>query len=447
MRSVFLYFYGRFLYNFYVCKGVKMKTIVIGAGPAGIMAAISAAASGDDVVLLEKNEKTGKKLFITGKGRCNVTNDCTRDEFFENIVSNPKFLYSAFSQFNNADLMKLIEDNGTPLKTERGNRVFPVSDHSSDIIKALNNALKSAGVDLRLNTSVKSIITESLENDAEEDLKNKGLSKRAIGVKTDDGQIIKADKVVIATGGISYKSTGSTGDGLRWAGEEGHRISTLKPALVPLETYEKWPFELTGLSLKNVTLSLLIKDKLKYKEMGEMLFTHFGISGPLVLTSSSIIAGSDEKDIKVLIDLKPALSDDEFDARLIRELKEGNKKDLKNILGNIYPIKLGLKICELSGVDIYKKCNEITKEERKKILDYTKRLPLTIKGTRDFDEAIITHGGVSVKDINPKTMESKLVKNLFFAGEVIDVDAFTGGFNLQIAFSTGYLAGERQTNN
>ena len=447
MRSVFLYFYGRFLYNFYVCKGVKMKTIVIGAGPAGIMAAISAAGSGDDVVLLEKNEKIGKKLFITGKGRCNVTNACSRDEFFENIVSNPKFLYSAFSQFNNADLMKLIEDNGTPLKTERGNRVFPVSDHSSDIIKALNNALKNAGVDLRLNTSVKSIITESLENDAEEDLKNKGLSKRAIGVKTDDGQIIKADKVVIATGGISYKSTGSTGDGLRWAGDEGHRISTLKPALVPLETYEKWPFELTGLSLKNVTLSLLIKDKLKYKEMGEMLFTHFGISGPLVLTSSSIIAGSDEKDIKVLIDLKPALSDDEFDARLIRELKEGNKKDLKNILGNIYPIKLGLKICELSGVDIYKKCNEITKEERKKILDYTKRLPLTIKGTRDFDEAIITHGGVSVKDINPKTMESKLVKNLFFAGEVIDVDAFTGGFNLQIAFSTGYLAGEIQTDN
>lgn len=447
MRSVFLYFYGRFLYNFYVCKGVKMKTIVIGAGPAGMMAAISAAASGDDVVLLEKNEKIGKKLFITGKGRCNVTNACTRDEFFENIVSNSKFLYSAFSQFNNADLMKLIEDNGTPLKTERGNRVFPVSDHSSDIIKALNNALKRAGVDLRLNTSVKSLITESLEIDAEEDLKNKGLSKRAVGVKTDDGEIIKADKVVIATGGISYKSTGSTGDGLRWAGDEGHRISTLKPALVPLETFEKWPFELTGLSLKNVTLSLLIKDKLKYKEMGEMLFTHFGISGPLVLTSSSIIAGSDEKDIKVLIDLKPALSDDEFDARLIRELKEGNKKDLKNILGNIYPIKLGLKICELANVDIYKKCNEITKEERKKILDYTKRLPLTIKGTRDFDEAIITHGGVSVKDINPKTMESKLVKNLFFAGEVIDVDAFTGGFNLQIAFSTGFLAGERQTDN
>ena len=418
-----------------------MKTIVIGAGPAGMMAAISAANLGDNVVLLEKNEKIGKKLFITGKGRCNVTNACSRDEFFENIVSNPKFLYSAFSQFNNSDLMKFIEDNGTPLKTERGNRVFPVSDHSSDIIKALNNALKRAGVDLRLNTSVKSIITENIQEGSESDLKKKGCIKRIVGVKTDNGEIIKADKVVIATGGISYKSTGSTGDGLRWAGEEGHRISALKPALVPIETFEKWPYELTGLSLKNVTLSLFIKDKLKYKEMGEMLFTHFGISGPLVLTSSSIIAGTDEKDIKVLIDLKPALSDDEFDARLIRELKEGNKKELKNILGEIYPIKLGLKICELSGVDIYKKCNEITKEERKKILDYTKRLPLTVKGTRDFDEAIITHGGVSVKDINPKTMESRLVKNLFFAGEVIDVDAFTGGFNLQIAFSTGYLAG------
>ncbi len=424
-----------------------MKTIVIGAGPAGMMAAISASNCGDEVILLEKNEKTGKKLFITGKGRCNVTNACTRDEFFENIVSNPKFLYSAFSQFNNTDLMKLIEDNGTPLKTERGNRVFPVSDHSSDILKALNNALKKAGVDVRLNTSVKSIITEIIKETEESDSKKKEYSKRVVGVKTDNGVIYEADKVIIATGGISYKSTGSTGDGLRWAGEEGHRISTLKPALVPLETFEKWPFELTGLSLKNVSLSLLIKDKVKYKEMGEMLFTHFGISGPLVLTASSIIAKSDEKDIKVFIDLKPALSDDEFDARLIRELKEGNKKELKNILGNIYPIKLGLQICELSGVDIYKKCNEITKEERKKILDYTKRLPLTIKGTRDFDEAIITHGGVSVKDINPKTMESKLVKNLYFAGEVIDVDAFTGGFNLQIAFSTGYLSGMREEEN
>ena len=417
-----------------------MKTIIIGAGPAGIMAAISAANNGDDVVLLEKNEKIGKKLFITGKGRCNVTNACSRDEFFENIVSNPKFLYSAFSQFNNEDLMRLIEDNGTPLKTERGNRVFPVSDHSSDIIKTLNNALKHAHVDLRLNTSVKSILFEAY-NKLMVGNNPEGSDKSVTGIRTDNGEIIKGDKVIVATGGISYKSTGSTGDGLRWAGESGHRISSLKPALVPLETKEKWPSELTGLSLKNVTLSLFIKDKLKYKEMGEMLFTHFGISGPLVLTSSSILACSDEKDVKVLIDLKPALSDDEFDARLIRELQEGNKKDLKNILGNIYPVKLGLKICELAGVDIYKKCNELTKEERKKILEYTKRLPLNIKGTRDYDEAIITHGGVSVKDINPKTMESKIINGLYFAGEVMDVDAFTGGFNLQIAFSTGYLAG------
>ena len=413
-----------------------MKTLVIGAGPAGIMAAISASTISDEVILLEKNEKTGKKLFITGKGRCNVTNACTRDEFFENIVSNPKFLYSAFSQFNNEDLMKLIEDYGTPLKVERGNRVFPVSDHSSDIIKALNYGLKKANVDVRLNTSVKEIITDDYVSS--EDNSKQRIVK---GIKTDDGELILADRVIVCTGGISYKTTGSTGDGLRWAGESGHRISTLKPALVPIETIEKWPFELQGLSLKNVTLSLLIKGKLKYKEMGEMLFTHFGISGPLVLTASSILASSDEKDVKVFIDLKPALSDEEFDARLIRELKEGNKKEIKNILGNIYPIKLGLKICELAGVDIYKKCNEITKEERQKLLDFTKRLPLTVKGTRNFDEAIITHGGVSVKDINPKTMESKVIKNLYFAGEILDVDAFTGGFNLQIAFSTGYPAG------
>ena len=425
-----------------------MKTIVIGAGPAGIMAAVSAALSGDETVLLEKNEKIGKKLFITGKGRCNVTNACTRDEFFENIVSNSKFLYSAFSNFNNEDLIKFIEDNGTMLKTERGNRVFPVSDHSSDIIKALNNALKNSGVKVRLNTSVKDILIENniFESNGEEDdnSKKSGYSKKVSGVVTDSKEKIFADKVIIATGGISYKSTGSTGDGLRWAGESGHRISSLKPALVPLETKEKWPSELTGLSLKNVTLSLLIKDKVKYKEMGEMLFTHFGISGPLVLTASSVLAASDEWDVKVLIDLKPALSDDEFDARLIRELKEGNKKELKNILGNIYPVKLGFKICELANVDIYGKCNEITKEERKRILDMTKRLPLSIKGTRDYDEAIITHGGVSVKDINPKTMESKVVSGLFFAGEVMDVDAFTGGFNLQIAFSSGYLAGTHE---
>lgn len=411
-----------------------MKTIIIGAGPAGIMAALAASNNSDEVIIFEKNEKIGKKLFITGKGRCNLTNACSRDEFFENVVSNPKFLYSAFSSFDNNDVMSLIEENGTRLKVERGNRVFPESDHSSDIIRALNDAMKRAGVKIRLNEGVKSLIVE--------DYVEKSYSKVVTGIVLDSGKKEYADKVIVCTGGISYKLTGSTGDGLRWAGENGHRISTLKPALVPLCTKEKWVPELQGLSLKNVKLSLIIDNKVKYKEMGEMLFTHFGVSGPLVLTSSSILASErDYNEAKINIDLKPALSDEEFDARLIRELKEGNKKEFKNIIGNIYPVKLGLELCKLIDLDIYKKCNEINKEERSKLVNITKRLPITISGTRDYDEAIITHGGVSVKDVNPKTMESKLVKNLYFAGEVLDVDAFTGGFNLQIAFSTGNLAG------
>jgi hypothetical protein len=426
-----------------------MKTIVIGGGPAGIMAAIASAYNGDNVILFEKNEKLGKKLFITGKGRCNVTNACTRDEFFENIVSNPKFLYSAFSSFDNNDVMKLIEDNGTPLKTERGNRVFPVSDHSSDIIKALTKALKDAGVEVRLNESIKNLLIEDIKektedsNDTSEKNSGKDKYKRQVkGIVTDSGKKEFADRVIICTGGISYKSTGSTGDGLHWAGESGHRIESLKPALVPLETKEKWVYNLQGLTLKNVKLSLIINEKTVYKEMGEMLFTHFGISGPLVLTASSILASYDSSSKKMVhIDLKPALSDEEFDQRLIRELKEGNKKEIKNILGNIYPVKLGLELCKLIDLDIYKKCNEINKEERNKLVNITKRLPISISGTRDYNEAIITHGGVSVKDVNPKSMESKIIKDLYFAGEVLDVDAFTGGFNLQIAFSTGYLAG------
>lgn len=426
-----------------------MKTIVIGGGPAGIMAAIASAYNGDNVILFEKNEKLGKKLFITGKGRCNVTNACTRDEFFENVVSNPKFLYSAFSSFDNNDVMRLIEDNGTPLKTERGNRVFPVSDHSSDIIKALAKALKDAGVEVRLNESIKSLLIEDIKEKSEDSKdtseKNSGKDKyrRQIkGIVTDSGKKEFADRVIICTGGISYKSTGSTGDGLHWAGESGHRIESLKPALVPLETKEKWVYNLQGLTLKNVKLSLIINEKTVYKEMGEMLFTHFGISGPLVLTASSILASYDSSSKKMVhIDLKPALTDEEFDQRLIRELKEGNKKEIKNIIGNIYPVKLGLELCKLIDLDIYKKCNEINKEERNKLVNITKRLPISISGTRDYNEAIITHGGVSVKDINPKSMESKIIKDLYFAGEVLDVDAFTGGFNLQIAFSTGYLAG------
>ena len=415
-----------------------------------MLAAVAAAQSGDEVVLLEKNEKLGKKIFITGKGRCNVTNACDKDSFFEHVVSNPKFLYSAYSAFDNRSLMKLIEENGTALKTERGERVFPVSDHSYDIIDALKNAVKKAGAKIRLNTCVSDIITRKYEEtDSKENTGGEGKKKESgkytskiVGVKLSTGEMILADKVILATGGISYPSTGSTGDGHRFAERTGHKIVPLKPALVPMDTKEDWVRGLQGLSLKNVRLSLYADGKCLFSEQGEMLFTHFGISGPLVLTASSMLAKEDAyKKCEAVIDLKPALSEKEFDERLIRELNEGNRKEFKNILKNIYPLKLAAEVCNITGIDPYKKCNEINKEERRKLLSFTKNMRITVLGTRDFNEAIITHGGVSVKDINPKTMESRKVKGLYFAGELLDVDAFTGGFNLQIAFSTGFLAG------
>ena len=399
-----------------------------------MLAAIAAGENGEEVLLLEKNEKTGKKIFITGKGRCNVTNACDRDDFFAHIISNPKFLYSAYSSFDNQDLMRLIEDNHTPLKVERGNRVFPASDHSYDIIDALKKAMKNAGVKVLLNTEAEKILCE--EN-------------KVTGVRTKAGEVISADRVILATGGLSYPSTGSTGDGHRFAKELGHSVTDLMPALVPLETKEEWATKLQGLSLKNVKLTLYIDNKKTYSEQGEMLFTHFGISGPLVLSASSVyskeIANRKQKngsgEAYVLIDLKPALSEEETDRRLLKELEAGNRKELKNILKELYPLKLAGLVCEITGLDPYKKCNEVTREERKKLLDFTKGLKLTITGTRGFQEAVITHGGVSCREVNPKTMESKLVSGLYFAGEMLDVDAFTGGFNLQIAFSTGYLAG------
>lgn len=404
-----------------------MKTIIIGGGPAGMIAAISAADSGSDVILFEKNEKLGKKLFITGKGRCNVTNNCEKDKFFDNIMGNSKFLYSAFAKFDNHALMELIESLGTPLKVERGERVFPVSDHSSDIIRALTKGLKDRAVEVRLNDSVKEILTED------------NIAK---GVLTDKGEKYTADKVIVCTGGVSYKSTGSTGDGYIWGSKTGHRITTPKPSLVPLVTHDKWVYDLQGLSLKNVKLSLYIDGKVKYSDMGEMLFTHFGLSGPLVLTASAYLASAkDYKEAYVIIDNKPALSFEEFDKRLIRELTAGNNKEIKNILGEIYPSKMAKIICGLAGIDQYKKCNEIKKEERNALVEITKKMKIMVNRTRDFDEAIITHGGISLKDVNPKTMESKLIKGLYFAGEILDLDALTGGFNLQIAFSTGYLAG------
>ena len=414
-----------------------MKTIIIGGGAAGMASAVAAAKSGQEVLLLEQNEKLGKKVFITGKGRCNVTNACDSDAFYAHVISNPKFLYSAYSAFDCRDLMKLIEENGTPLKTERGDRVFPVSDHSWDIIDAFKTALKKANVTVRLHSAVSEILT----NDTMDEESGKSL-KSVSGVKLKSGEIIKADKVIVATGGKSYPSTGSTGDGYVFAKKLGHTVKDLKPALVPLETKEEWVPSLQGLSLKNTDLSLFVDGKKKYTERGEMLFTHFGISGPMVLSASSILAGCREyKEAYVLLDLKPALSEEEFDKRLIRELAEGNRKELKNILNNIYPSKFASLICEIAGVDEYKKCCEVNKEDRQKLLSFSKKLKITITKPRDFNEAIITHGGINVKEINPKTMESKLVKGLYFAGEVMDLDAFTGGFNLQIAFSTGTLAG------
>ena len=405
-----------------------MKTLVIGGGAAGMMAAAAAADAGEKVILLEKNEKLGKKLFITGKGRCNVTNACDREAFFENVLSNPKFLYSAYSALDSKALMDFIESNKTPLKIERGNRVFPVSDHSFDIIDAFKRALKDRGVEVRLNTEVAGILT---------------IENKVCGVRLPSGEILDADRIIIATGGKSYPTTGSTGDGYRFATETGHKVNELKPALVPFECREEWVKALQGLSLKNVKCSLYNAEKCLYTEQGEMLFTHFGVSGPLILSASSVYAGIKEiQNPYFLIDLKPALTDEEFDKRLIREFETGNRKELKNILNEIYPLKLTTVICEIAGIDQYKRCNEISAKERKALLAATKRMKIMISGTRDFNEAIITHGGVSVKDVNPKTMESKLVSGLYFAGEVLDVDAFTGGFNLQIAFSTGYLAGK-----
>ena len=416
-----------------------MQTIVIGGGAAGMMAAVACADAGDSVILLEKNEKLGKKVFITGKGRCNVTNACDRDAFFSHVVSNPKFLYSAYSQFDNEALMEFIEANGTALKVERGNRVFPVSDHSYDIIDAFKRALSKRKVDVRLHCEVKDILTEEYIDPEDE----KAPSKIIKGVKLSSGEILSADKVIVATGGVSYPSTGSTGDGYDFASKTGHKLVASKPALVPFTTKEEWVTQLQGLTLKNVKLSLYINDKCVYSEQGELLFTHFGISGPLALTASSNYAKADEiKSAYVYLDLKPALSSDEFDKRLIREFENGNRKEFKNILGELYPQKLASLVCDITGLDPYKRCNEISGAERKTLLKFTKEMKITITGTRDFNEAIITHGGVSVKDINPKTMESKLVKNLYFAGEVLDLDAHTGGFNLQIAFSTGYLAGK-----
>ncbi len=396
-----------------------------------MMAAYAAAESGHAVTLLEQNEKLGKKLFITGKGRCNLTNASDMEQLFANVVSNRKFLYSAFYSYDNEQVISFFESHGMPTKTERGNRVFPVSDHSSDVIAALSAALRGQHVEVLLHTKVKRLLLEKREEE-----------KRVTGVELADHTKMHADAVIVATGGISYPSTGATGDGYRMAEESGHKMVSPTPALVPMETKEPWVRDLQGLSLRNVRMSVTRGKKKLYEDFGEMLFTHFGVSGPLVLSASGCIpAKAFDQELSMTIDLKPALDVEQLDHRILREFDEMKNKQFKNSLGHLLPAKMIPIMIALSGIDPDTKVNEISREQRQNLLHLFKNMPLTITGLRDFKEAIITKGGVSVKDINPSTMESKLVQGLYFCGEVLDLDALTGGYNLQIAWSTGHLAG------
>lgn len=403
------------------------KVLVIGGGPAGCFAAIAAAEQGHQVVLLERNEKIGKKLFITGKGRCNLTNACDTEELFSNIPRNSKFLYSAIYSYDNFRVMDFFEQNGTPVKVERGNRVFPVSDHSSDVIAALKRSLDAHKVKIMYHTAVEKLM----------------VSENCVhGVITAEGKKMPADAVVIATGGCSYASTGSTGDGYRFAEACGHTIKTCSPSLVPFNAEEEYVKELQGLSLKNVKASIYQGKKLLYEAFGEMLFTHFGVSGPLMLSASSVVNDAVRKQpLQLYIDWKPALSEEQLDYRILRDFEEAKNRQVIHGIEKLYPSKFLPIILKLAKIPAEKRVNEVTKEERQRLVDLTKKFPVTLTGLRGFSEAIITKGGVSVKEVNPSTMESKLTKHLYFAGEVLDLDAFTGGFNLQIAWSTGYLAG------
>ena len=403
------------------------KIIVVGGGAAGMMAAVTAARKGKNVLLLEKNEKLGKKLFITGKGRCNITNSAEIDELFSAVVSNPKFLYSSFYSLTNDQVIDFFEELGVKTKVERGGRVFPESDHSSDVIRALEQELKRLGAEIRLRTEVKEILAEG---------------GRAKGVRLSSGEKLNADAVIIATGGISYPSTGSTGDGYRFARECGHKVTELSPALVPMEVEEWYAKELMGLSLRNIEIKITDGKKKLYEEFGEMLFTHYGVTGPVILSASSIVGKKlKEHPLTLHIDLKPALTEEQLDKRVLREFEANHNRQFKNAVDSLFPAKLKPVIVELSGIPEEKKVNEVTKEERLRFVRMIKDFSMTLTAMRGYNEAIITKGGVSVKEIDPGTMESKLVNRLYFAGEVLDLDAVTGGYNLQIAWSTGYLAG------
>lgn len=400
------------------------RVVVIGGGASGMMAAVAAAESGDSVCLIEKNEKLGKKLFITGKGRCNVTNAADMETQLANVRTNEKFLYSAFYGFDNTAVMNFLERAGCPLKVERGGRVFPCSDHSSDVIAAFQRELKRLGVKILLHTEVREL-THS--------------DNKITGVILIDGSRMRADRVIVCTGGVSYPATGSTGDGYRFAETTGHRLTERRPALVPFNVEETWCRQVMGLSLKNTAVRLVCGGSKVYEGFGEMLFTHFGVSGPLILSASSYYRPGSET--KLWIDLKPALDEGQLDKRLLREFEENRNRQFQNGLKELFPASLIPVMVSLSGICPEKKAGEITREERRAFGRLIKGISLTVTGTRGFEEAIITRGGVSVKDINPSTMESRRMEGLYFAGEVLDLDGLTGGFNLQIAWSTGHLAG------
>lgn len=422
---------------------MSKNIIVVGGGAAGMLAAYFSAEAGNKVTLLEKNEKLGKKIYITGKGRCNLTNACDVEELFLNVKSNSKFLYSAFYGFDNSRVIDFFESHGMPVKVERGNRVFPVSDKSSDVIFALQRALKEKKVEVLLHTEVSKLCYEKItDTKADEEAADKKTELKITGVILKDGTKMDADAVIVATGGLSYPSTGSTGDGYKMAESAGHTVTECTPSLVPFNVKEEWVKSLQGLSLKNTAISIYSGKKKLYEDFGEMLFTHFGVSGPLVLSASGCIpAKAFDQELSMTIDLKPALDVEQLDHRILREFDEMKNKQFKNSLGHLLPAKMIPVMIALSGIDPDTKVNEISREQRQNLLHLFKNMPLTITGLRDFKEAIITKGGVSVKDINPSTMESKLVQGLYFCGEVLDLDALTGGYNLQIAWSTGHLAG------
>lgn len=407
------------------------KLLIIGGGAAGMMAAVAAAGQGLEVEVYEQNEKLGKKLFITGKGRCNFTNACATNELFDAFLTNPRFLYSAVHGFTNYDVIDFFETLGVKTKMERGGRMFPLSDHSSDIILAMESRMKALGVDIHLQTRVKRLLVENMDTSGE----------YISGIELENGRKVYADAVLLATGGISYPSTGSTGDGYRMAKEVGHSVTELMPSLVPMVTAEEYIPRMQGLSLKNVRLSVFDGKKCVYEDFGEMMFTHFGMTGPLVLSASGKIGKLLKKSyLTARIDLKPALTEEQLDARLLREFEAAKNKQFKNAIDSMFPTKLIPVMLEIGGIAPYKRVNEITKEERCAFIKKVKAFPVTITGLRGFAEAIITRGGIQIKEINPKTMESKKVKGLYFAGEVMDLDALTGGYNLQIAWSTAHAA-------